>query len=197
MLDNYNKLGKFVIFIFFLAGTIYLGIKYFNSLETFVPLVNEITLGKRNYSIYQDKICVGEASVEFNRPNEELWTLVMSGKVNVEKVGKVSLDWELSFNSIGQLGASLFSGNIADLSFKGGTLGVKPIRVILREPRNFEISHPGPILLQKRGEVYSLALPIKKSFKTQKSPFKIIQTDCINKGEAKLLDVTVPQIFKE
>lgn len=188
---------KFIVFIASLVGTIYLGIQYFNSLEAFVPVVNEITLGKRNYSIYQNKTCVGEASVEFNRPNAELWTLVASGEVNVEKVGKISLEWELSFNSIGQLGASLFTGRVADLSFKGGTLGVKPIRVILREPRSFEISYPGPILLQKRGEMYSLALPIKRSFKVQESPFKVIQTDCINKGEAKLLDVTIPQIFKE
>lgn len=179
-----------------LIGTIYLGRQYFTGLDTFIPVVNNISLGEKSYSIFQGEKCVGEAKVNFSHPNDELWSLKLNGVVAIAKFGQANLEIELSFNSLGQLGGSIFAGNIGDIKFRGGSLGVKPIRIILREPSRLELPYRGPVLLQKnKNETYSVALPIKKAIKTGDSPFKILESECVNKGEAEL--VTIPSIFKE
>ena len=199
IINSYRKKSealKFCILVGSLTVTILLGRQYFSNIETFVPMINDIALGSKRYSIFQTDRCVGEARLDFAHPNDELWSLKVIGFVNVAKLGQANLEIELSFNSLGQLGGSIFSGNIGDIKFRGGTLGVKPIRILLREPRKFEIPYRGPVLLQKRdNETYSVALPIKKAFKTGESPFKVLESECVNKGDADL--VTIPNIFKK
>lgn len=181
--------------LFSLIITFYLGNEFFRTLDSFVPVVSELFIGEKVYSIYQADRCVGEAKVILDHPNQELWTLSIDGYLVLAKVGDAKLLAELSFNSLGQLGGSMISGSLGNIQFKGGTIGVKPMRVIFREPKSFEVTFKGPVLLNKNKDKYSIVMPLKKSLRAKNSPFRVKEIECINKGEAEL--VTIPDIIKE
>lgn|GEM_PF-4035417 len=122
-------------------------------------LLNEpVKVGRREHAVLSGSACVGTLFSELN-DGEGFLNLGLGGDIHAvfrERILRIHLKGEASFNVLGQMGGGIFNLKAEDLDMKVGLLEIDPITVTVNgviggRKLKHKFSIPGPVELKHAG----------------------------------------------
>ena len=147
--------------------------------------ISTLAKGKSEYQIASHGVCVGKVSVEVF--DDRALALELLSTINTTYLGRLlqaNLTIQSVFNPLGQMQTTTAKLVGKDFQVSVDTNGVNPAKASIRaqvsqDKYHYDLSVPGPLLLVKKGDRYSLDYPRLAS--TKREYFSVMTNPLLKK----------------